>query len=60
MSQKNTTPGKFTDAELATMLAALRMAQHDRGWLESMPHFEDTQPLTNEQIDELCERLNTE
>jgi hypothetical protein len=50
----------LSDRELATVLAALRLAQQDRAGLESMPHFEDVEPLSNEEIDELCERLNTE
>ncbi len=50
----------MTGSELATVLAALRMFQSATN--ESHRHecgeFDDDAPLNNEQIDELCERLN--
>ena len=52
--------------ELSTVLAALRVFQegYDESTGESeysgMSHFDDVEPLTNDQIDELCERLNCE
>jgi hypothetical protein len=52
----------FTDQELATVLAALRLWQASREYGEDlapyMGHFEEHQPLSSWQIDELCERLN--
>ena len=53
------------DRELATVLAALRYWQQDLADNEengpiSPEHFdEEVTPLTVEEIDELCERLNT-
>ncbi len=54
---------KLSDRELATLLAALRYWQQDLTESEEGPiseHFEDVEPLTVEEIDDLCERLNTE
>jgi len=53
----------LTDRELATVLAALRYWQQDLaandGAVPISDHFEDgVAPLTVEQIDDLCERLN--
>jgi len=48
----------LSSKETATVLAALRTAQSNREEFESMPHFEETTPLTNEEIDTLCEDLN--
>lgn len=53
----------LTQRELATILAALRYWQHDLAENEDGPispeHFGDsTTPLTVEEIDTLCERLN--
>jgi hypothetical protein len=54
----------LTDRELATLLAALRtwqrtVAEEHAQELVSSSHFEDgISPLTAEEIDELCERLN--
>jgi hypothetical protein len=47
--------------ELATALAALRYWQND--WMEQSEgpmagHFHEQTPLTGEEIDELCEKLN--
>lgn len=49
------------DQELATVLAALRVFQYnrDREDLNRMEHFHDETSLTDNQIDHLCERLNT-
>jgi hypothetical protein len=47
--------------ELATVLAALRYWQQDLAANPEGPiseHFERFRPLTVEQIDRLCERLN--
>ena len=53
---------ELSDMEVAQVLAALRNWQHD---LESEDlveafagHFEDYEPLSNEEIDVLCERIN--
>lgn len=50
------------DDELPTVLAALRYFQQDLEDNEEPPiseHFHDHPPLTTEEIDSLCERLNT-
>jgi hypothetical protein len=52
----------MNERELATVLAALRYWQQDltdnhEGPI-SQEHFADQTPLTMEEIDELCERLN--
>jgi hypothetical protein len=53
---------KFTDQELATILAALRLWQalleHGEDLTPYVGHFEEHQPLSPLEIDELCERLN--
>jgi hypothetical protein len=55
---------KLNYAELSTTLAALRLFQnvrrHDGDLIEEMDHFVDAEPLTDNQIDSLCERLNAE
>jgi hypothetical protein len=64
----------FTDRELSTVLHSLRLLQeirnnefiggcwdHEQHHLadpDSCDHFAEDQPLTNEEIDVLCERLN--
>ena len=52
----------FSDQELATMLAALRYWQNDLDdpsiASEFLDHFVDHPPLTAEEIDDLCEKLN--
>ena len=54
---------KLTDRETATMLAALRHYQHntefDQRQEGSPEHFEDQEPLDDEEIDNLCEKINT-
>ena len=50
---------KLTTKELATILAGLRLAQSNREKLKSMDHFVDVKPLSDKQIDKLCEKLNT-
>ncbi len=47
---------KITEKELATVLAALRKFQKSPAI--NAEHFKDVRPLTANQIDELCERLN--
>ena len=52
----------FTDSEIATILHGLRMIQCE-GRLEGCAagdcdHFDEAPALTNEQIDDLCERIN--
>ena len=53
---------QLSDRELAQMLAALRNWQIDalnEDLVEAFSgHFEDHEPLTDEEIDALCERLN--
>jgi hypothetical protein len=54
-------PVAFTDRELATVLVALRYFQQDLAANEEGPiseHFHEHTPLTVEEIDELCERIN--
>lgn len=50
----------LTARELATVLAALRYWQRDPAVAQHWEylHFEDVAPLTTDEIDELCERLN--
>ena len=52
----------LTPRELATTLAALRFwqqqRQHEAVFAENFPHFADELPLTAEEIDALCDRLN--
>jgi hypothetical protein len=55
------------DRELATLLASLRYWQQDLARAESQledgpisPHFNEHTPLTVEEIDALCERLNSD
>ena len=50
---------KITNSELATILAALRYFQASKVTATGS-HFDDAPPLTPEEIDELCETLNTE
>jgi len=52
----------MNEKELATVLAALRnwqevVDEHDR---LDFPHFLDIEPLSDDEIDTLCEKLNTE
>ena len=56
---------KLNDRELATILSALRIAQHSReGWrpmdepFDNLPYFTDVTPMTNAEIDALVEWLN--
>ncbi len=58
---------KFDYREVCTVLAALRVFQahqltdyvpNDPGTrIKDMEHFEDCEPLTDEEIDALCERI---
>jgi 3-deoxy-D-arabino-heptulosonate 7-phosphate (DAHP) synthase class II len=62
----------FTFREFCTVLAALRVFQRVReaggtipgggpceeDTLDELEHFEDADPLTDRQIDNLCERIN--
>lgn len=54
----------MTDRELATVLAALRYWQQDLEANDAPPisadFFAECEPLTSEEIDGLCERLNSE
>ena len=53
----------LSNRELATVLATLRYWQQDLAANEEGPisteHFAEETPLTIEEIDDLCERLNT-
>ena len=54
-------PIQLTDRELATVLASLRYWQQDLAENDDSPiseHFIAESPLTVEEIDDLCERLN--
>jgi hypothetical protein len=59
---KKTITVSLDSAELATVLAALRYWQQDLEANGAEPviseHFEDVKPLTPDQIDDLCERIN--
>lgn len=55
--------------EVSTILAALRYFQKELGdddaqvtrgnaEGEGLPHFVELEPLTNDEIDDLCERIN--
>ncbi|MEF1335594.1 hypothetical protein REH81_02200 [Vibrio rotiferianus] len=53
----------FNYQETSTILAGLRILQDkvDDGSLadyRKLPHFDDVEPLSSDQIDELCEKLN--
>jgi len=53
---------ELTDREIATLLASLRNWQID-GLNEDLAdafcgHFEEHAPLSDDEIDELCERIN--
>ena len=51
---------KFNKREVATVLAALRMFQKEReDYRNAMPHLEDVKLMDNEEIDVLCEQINT-
>jgi hypothetical protein len=51
---------RLADRELATVLAALRYWQQDLAENDGpiCEHFDEHTPLTVEEIDDLCERLN--
>ena len=53
---------ELSDRDIAQLLAALRNWQTDslnEDLAEAFAgHFEDHEPLTDEEIDDLCERLN--
>jgi hypothetical protein len=58
-------PAPFNNRELATTLYALRELQGEMhetndvlAEMKDSPHFEDCEPLTEDEIDTLCERLN--
>ena len=54
-------PVSFTDRELATILGALRYWQQDLAANEEGPiseHFTEHTPLSVDEIDDLCERIN--
>ena len=48
----------LTYAELSTILAALRYWQRHAVDFETGGHFKNVEPLGDEEIDSLCERLN--
>lgn len=49
----------FNKKELATVLAALRLFQEYEAVPDNqMDHFKEVDPLSDSEIDELCERLN--
>lgn len=50
----------FTRREAATILAALRHWQRTGSPVEYTYHFADDRPLSSDEIDALCERLNLE
>ena len=50
----------LNERELAHVLAALRRCQGGppRVVLEDSPHYEELEPLSDQEVDELCERIN--
>lgn len=50
----------MNDRNLAIILAALRIAQLSLDDLNAMPQMEGQPPVTTEEIENLCETLNTE
>jgi hypothetical protein len=48
---------ELSKRDLATVLCALRLFQR-YGERQCSEHFAGIEPLSNEEIDELCERLN--
>ena len=54
---------QFSDHELATVLAALRLWQAARDYGDDLAayagHFAEHPPLSSREIDELCEQLNS-
>lgn len=54
---------QITDDELPTVLAALRlfesMQDSNPQAINNMPQFAWSKPLSNDQIEQLCQRLNT-
>ena len=54
---------ELSPRELATVLAALRYWQtelREPDFDPSGPHFTEHEPLSSDEIDALCERLNTD
>ena len=53
---------ELTDREIALVLAALRNWQNDAEDFDMVEvfsgHFEDYEPLSDEEIDDLCQRIN--
>ena len=49
---------KLNEAELATILHALRKLVDPMNCNYCCDHFDNVDCLTDEQIDELCERIN--
>ena len=48
----------MTPFQIAIVLAALRIAQEDIDGLNAMPHMEGFDPVTEQDIDELCQEIN--
>lgn len=58
-SDDNSIEEKLCQRKIATILAALRYFQSSRDYMSlDLPHFIDNEPLSNEEIDELCELIN--
>lgn len=60
---KNNLANGFNYQEKSNILAGLRLLQDkvEDGSLadgRKLPHFDDAEPLSSDQIDELCEKLN--
>lgn len=56
---------KLTKQQLSTILAALRLFQNTmesdgHESVNDMAHFDDVEPLTSEEVNDLCEELNFE
>lgn len=50
---------RFTERELTTILYGLRQVQQEEAeFVAGAVHFIDIDPLNDDEIDDLCERLN--
>ena len=58
VQQKKHRTIEFTTRQTAHILAALRYVQYPQHDISTMEHFEDETPLTNEEIDDLCEEIS--
>lgn len=57
--EEHTVEVAFTPSEIATILYALRQVQDDRHESGETEHLNDAPPLTDAQLDSLCERFSS-